>query len=275
MAKKKKAPAVKIAAPQLMNLLLTRHHEDLCVPECKTGPSWQGKVLRMDLWTMKRSWSNPRITGYEVKVARSDFLRDEKWRGYLPYCNVFYFVAPPKIIAPEELPEGVGLIVSSVNATRLYTKKKALFRAVQIPEEILIYILMSRTKIKSGWADHAEDGSQRAYWQRWLQQKAEDRELGYNVSKTLAKTVADKVDAAQAENERVQHNIQAMQETREELEAAGLWPISKYAARSRIRELIVQAETGLPKGFENTLDDVIRMTTRLKKLIVDKEEEST
>ena len=49
----------------------------------------------------------------------------DKWRGYLPYCNQFYFVTPPGLVDPGEVGSDAGLIVCSKNATRLYTKRKA------------------------------------------------------------------------------------------------------------------------------------------------------
>jgi hypothetical protein len=51
---------------------------------------------------------------FEVKVTRSDFLselRDQDKRARAAkYANRFYFAAPAGMIAPEELPENVGLM---------------------------------------------------------------------------------------------------------------------------------------------------------------------
>jgi hypothetical protein len=46
--------------------------------EVKNGPTQWGKHYRMDAVAIKKSWANPCITCYEVKVDRQDFLRDEK-----------------------------------------------------------------------------------------------------------------------------------------------------------------------------------------------------
>jgi len=81
-------------ADQILNLLLIKHSKDVCVPECKGGPTWFGRHDRMDLWTMARSWAHPRCCAYEIKVSRSDFVNDKKWMAYLEYCNELYFVAP-------------------------------------------------------------------------------------------------------------------------------------------------------------------------------------
>ncbi|WP_208112793.1 MmcB family DNA repair protein [Aureibacillus halotolerans] len=47
------------------------------------------------------------ITVYEIKVSRSDFLRDDKWPAYKNQCHRFFFVCPKDLIKPEELPDEV------------------------------------------------------------------------------------------------------------------------------------------------------------------------
>lgn len=54
-----------------------------------------------------------KIRAYEVKVARADFLADVgsgKWRAYLAVAESVTFACVPGLIAPSELPAGVGLI---------------------------------------------------------------------------------------------------------------------------------------------------------------------
>jgi hypothetical protein len=47
----------------------------------------------------------------EVKSSREDYLTDQKWGEYLPYCDAFYFAVAPEF--PRELlPEEPGLIVA-------------------------------------------------------------------------------------------------------------------------------------------------------------------
>ncbi|GAG15780.1 unnamed protein product, partial [marine sediment metagenome] len=81
---------MKVSAREIVRLLNNRHSEDIFVDECKNGPTWFGSHLRLDAWVMKRKWSPITTIGYEVKVSRSDFLNDDKWQGYLQYCNQFY-----------------------------------------------------------------------------------------------------------------------------------------------------------------------------------------
>lgn len=67
----------------ITDLLIARHAGDVFVPECKNGSTWETyysdqRLLKLDGWAMKKSWKNPCMTGYEIKVDRSDFLNDEK-----------------------------------------------------------------------------------------------------------------------------------------------------------------------------------------------------
>ena len=103
-----------ITASQVLDLLASRHHKDVFVRECKGGPTWGGGSPRLDGWAMRKSWTHPCMWGYEVKVSRSDWLRDQKIAAYLPLCNVLYVVAPSGIVQPEELPDSVGLLVVNI-----------------------------------------------------------------------------------------------------------------------------------------------------------------
>lgn len=171
-------------ATHLLGLLEKKHHKDVFVPECKNGPTWTSSHLRMDAWAVRKSWTDPCVWGYEIKVNRSDFLRDEKWGRALTYCNQFYFACPSGLIHPEELPAEVGLLWAAKTGTRLFTKRKAPHREPEIPEEIWRYILFWRAKIIPSMQETASDT--REYWKAWLARKGEDKNLGWCVSKTLA-----------------------------------------------------------------------------------------
>ncbi len=182
---------IAITAKDIFDLLLTKHsREFVCIPECKTGGSMGSRYQTIDLWCMAKSWTKPKTVAYEIKVARNDFLRDDKWRKYLDYCSEFYFAAPPGVIDPSELPDEAGLLVCSKNARMLYTKKKAPERAVKIPDSIFRYILMWRTEICN---EHNRDGGKVQYWQDWLKKKTDKKTLGYMVAKNIRQHVK-KVD---------------------------------------------------------------------------------
>ena len=95
---------------------LMRFHEErdeICLPETEVGRTG----LRADLYTIKPSWK-PVPTIYEVKTSRSDFLRDDKWTSYLPFCERFYFAFPPGLVKPEEVTDKT---VGIVNVTEVGT----------------------------------------------------------------------------------------------------------------------------------------------------------
>jgi len=68
---------------------------------------------RIDLWVMD-TWGDKNAIAYEVKVSRSDFLREianpAKREPAMAVSNFFYFAAPRDLIAASEVPEGCGLV---------------------------------------------------------------------------------------------------------------------------------------------------------------------
>ncbi len=129
---------------QIEKALARRHLEDFFITECKNGPSWGGDYLRMDAVAIKKSYTRPLVTIYEVKVSLQDFLRDNKWPQYLDYCNRFYFACPSNLIKKESLPDPrVGLIYVDEDG-RCRVMKQVPSRATEIPQTFYQYILYSR-----------------------------------------------------------------------------------------------------------------------------------
>lgn len=187
-----------ITARDIVALLAVKHAGDVFVPECKNGPTHTASHLRMDAWAMARSWKHPKVVAYEVKISRSDFLQDDKWRGYLPYCNELYFVCPQKLIAPEELPGDIGLIVPSANCSRLYTKRKAVYRDIVIQEDVLRYVLICRAKIGGDTSHDKCDQSVR--WADWLARRKYTEDLGYQVGRALREVISEQIKKVDEEN---------------------------------------------------------------------------
>lgn len=79
---------------------------DLCgIEEFGVRPGSMVDVATIDL----KTWI---VRGFEIKRSRQDFLRDDKWYGYLPFFNYFWFATPhPGIVLPEDLPDEIGLLV--------------------------------------------------------------------------------------------------------------------------------------------------------------------
>lgn len=219
-----------ISPRAILDLLRVKHSDDVCVDECHDGPR-RGGSLSMDLWVMPRSWSKPWVSAYEIKVSRSDFMRDDKWPNYLPLCNQFAFVCPWNLISPEELPADVGLFWASKNLSKLYCKRKpALRKDVEIPETVFRYVLMSRCKVgpsnmsprhfsgapgRDEIADYLE-GREESYRVDQLFKAAIKKQVEREVSEALEKNTELK-----KENARLQRQIEAADEVTKALKEVG------------------------------------------------------
>ncbi len=185
----------------LLERLAARHAKDVFVAECNLGSAHAG-CRRLDGWAMRKSWSPFTTIGYEVKVARSDFLRDNKWEAYLPVCHELYFVCPRKLIDPRELPDGVGLLWT-LGAERLQVKRKAPRRTPDPKAlvRLMAYVLMSRTQIVADmWAADAEAPVDR--WRRWLLEEDGERHIGHMVGRRLAQRLEKAENARRAAESR-------------------------------------------------------------------------
>ena len=137
----------KITETDIIRLLSGKHWKDIFIAHCKTGATTIGSPFILDAWVMPRSWVKP-IVGYEIKISRADFSRDRKWRNYLQYCHLFYFVTPYGLLDPREIPEEAGLCYVTKDRQSIRTIKKAPFRWWhRIPMSIFQYVLMWRSKI--------------------------------------------------------------------------------------------------------------------------------
>lgn len=238
-----------ISANNIVTLLAKRHDKDVFVPECKDGPTQSGPHLRLDGWAMRKSWANPCVTGYEVKVNRSDFLADDKWPGYLPLCNVFYFVSPPGVIRAEEVSPAAGLIWISSTGESLVTKKKAPFRQVAIPDSIYRYILMCRTKIIKE-VERFTSQSSREHWQNWLAVKRENQKLGWMVSKRVAEMAHD----LERKNEELKSKHGHYDDVRAMLRQLGFTdPDSNWITTHSVQDKLARLSEIVPVWFPRTL----------------------
>lgn len=224
----------------IQKLLKQKHSKDIYVPECKNGQSFVEGLLKLDGLAIARSYANPIVTGYEIKVSRSDFMQDGKWHHYLKYCNCFYFVCPANIIQPQELPNTVGLYWVSKNGKRLYKKKKAEYMDIDIPSDLYKYILISRAEIKDTNLFYNEI-SKAEYWENWLHHKRIDMEFGRNISGKIHKAYDEKVRKVESENidlkkENEEYSVIKQILTEAGINTARTWNL-KYDVEDRLEEL--------------------------------------
>ncbi len=71
-------------------------------------PEYTWENLRIDALVIDihKRW----VRGFEVKVSRSDFLRDEKWQLYSQFCSSLSIACPKGLIAKDEVPDPFGLL---------------------------------------------------------------------------------------------------------------------------------------------------------------------
>lgn len=216
-----------VTAAKLGQLLAKRHDKDLFVAECKDGPTIGTSHFRMDAWVMKKSWSRPTFLAYEIKVARGDFMRDDKWHGYLPLCNQFYFVSPAGTIKIDEVPAQAGLIWCTQNGTRLLTKKKAPYRPLKPAslEKVFRYVLMSRCRVMSDWYSLKNDAD---WWRAWMVHKNLDFDFGRHVSKTIRERMKAEITVVASENERLKRENLELVKIRDLLKTMGIGDETPY-----------------------------------------------
>ncbi|OHE41494.1 MAG: hypothetical protein A2Y16_05490 [Tenericutes bacterium GWF2_57_13] len=151
----------------------------LYLSQCKNGPSGviAGELLIFDGLALAKSWAHPNVIGFEIKVSRGDFQRDNKYGRYMPYCNEFYFVVPTDLIDRSELENDIGLIYYNPKTKSTMIKKKAVHRQVELNPKLLMYIIMNRVD-----SDHIPFYSSKAqYFRDWLDNKISDKDLGFAV----------------------------------------------------------------------------------------------
>lgn len=94
----------------------------------RLGPLWPRAIadyLALDTWGNYGPNPHP-LLGFEVKVSRSDYLREIKDLGksapFREVCAEWYMVVSDKAIVKDDLPEGWGLMVAAGDRLRCVRK---------------------------------------------------------------------------------------------------------------------------------------------------------
>lgn len=94
-------------------------HDEVGLTRYGTGQGALVDVLCVRAWSGRPKGHERH--GIEIKVSRSDFLREiksRKWETWRPYVHRFYFAAPAGLLKLDEIPDGCGLIVADGNGCR-------------------------------------------------------------------------------------------------------------------------------------------------------------
>lgn len=176
-----------VTSSDLIKTLEHKHSGDVFITECKDGPTHTASHRRLDAWVMLKTWSPITMIGYEVKVSRSDWLQDQKFLDYLPLCHRLYIVAPRGVVAVEELPPDVGLLEPIGDLSRLITRRKAVHRTIELPAELLVYVIMCRMQV--GTVGQGDPDWRRNVLRQWVENNTNDKNLSYAVNNKIRQTM--------------------------------------------------------------------------------------
>lgn len=203
----------KVTDQVIKKALKQKHYSDVFFTEVKNGPTWTARHFRLDAWAMKKSWRNSNMLGYEIKVSRSDFLADKKWKNYLPLCNTFYFVCPKGLIKKDEIPDDVGLIYYNPEKDSLKTVKAPAYRKIEPPTDLFIYLLMCRID-----RDYENKIEKVLHFREFIRNDLRSRYIGQQLRKKTAQTLKKKdklISDLRIENNNLKYRLRELEEWRE------------------------------------------------------------
>ena len=96
------------------------------VPEFTYG----GRRIDAAVIDVSKRW----IRGFEIKVSRSDFLRDEKWHEYSEFCSSLSIVCPDGLILKSEVPKPFGLLYVGTDPTITNDLRNITMKWIQKPQ---------------------------------------------------------------------------------------------------------------------------------------------
>lgn len=233
--------------------------------ECKTCstyfPDPQG-LLIFDGLAITKSYTKPNIIGYEIKVARNDFTRDNKWNLYLQYCNEFYFVCPKKLISKEELPDNVGLIWYDPDAKQvLRTVKRAQYRQINEPVGLYKYIIYSR--LDEDRIPFYEDKAE--YAKAYLQ----DKQIKKSIGSALGSKLSKDLEEAYAKLDRASHNLDKLDnwdKVEKLLKQYNLIGWSWWKDDGWLEDLEKALQSSYPKDLDDVLSCLEGSVKKLKRI---------
>ncbi len=255
----------KIRADMIKLALSKRHRGDSFFTEVKNGPTHvTHELLIMDAVAFKKSWANPCIMGYEIKVSRNDFLGDDKWRGYLPYCNEFSFVCPKGMIELNEIPDDVGLIYYNPDKETLYTRRRAAYKDIETPVGMLMYLIMRWDGQK-----HPFFTTEREYFEALWADERDRKELGRFVAtetQEYIRSLEKQIKEYEITKYRYESDVEVMDKLRELVKPFSANPHyqSKWDVFYAVEKIL---KTGMPPDVAGHVLAMERELDAIKKLV--------
>lgn len=252
---------VTVTALEIKRALAEKHYRDFFVTECKSGPTQiaaAGSLKILDGLAIRKSWTAPCFTGYEVKVSRSDFLRDAKFYTYEELVNCLYIVCPKGMIDRTELPESVGLMYYDPEKKAITTRKKAIFRKIEYSPELLLYIIFSR--LDSDRIPFFSD--RREYFEAYVAGRMDNRDLARSVkSRMIADNARLEREAEEVAQFKRQYEIhKAIVEV---MHKHGIWVFRPEDATAELDKALSKA---VPDDITDVRRDMERIVDRMKRM---------
>jgi hypothetical protein len=262
----------KVRADLILKQLAKRHTgrqqmDDIFLAEVKNGRTWDNReTLRLDAIAIRKSWAKPLVVAYEIKVDRADFLRDTKWPKYLELCNEFYFACPNGLISEEEVEPTVGLIWYNPEKGCITTKRKAVYRRVEIPKDMLWYLIMARLSSDSR---HPFFSSDREFFEAWVEEKKNKHDLGRRVQSKASEIISDlniQVTTLQREIDRQEDNKKVIEEIRQvAINYGAHWSDTHHLAEFFEKAL----KKSLPPEMARLVSSIEKDAARLRGMVFD------
>jgi|ERR1041384_351905 hypothetical protein len=250
-------PAGKVTADELRALLRRKYPADqyAMLYEVRDaaghGASNSADVLMIGLWPSRGCM----LEGMEIKVSRSDWLRElkkpAKAEAFVPYCDRWWIVtASPDIVKPEELPKTWGLMTMrgrgltvAVQAPTLTPKpvdrsllaamlKRATDTAASSPE-VRSTILAQAKALEERFEERVKGRTSHVQRQLEALQKgvAEfEARAGISINAYNGARLGDAVKRVMSGDDwQVKHHLQAFERTRKQISDLHAW-FEKHAA---------------------------------------------
>ena len=251
----------RVTATDIKQALAEKHWKDFSPTEVKSGPTQiavAGTLKILDGLAVRKSWTNPCFTGYEVKISRSDFLRDAKFYTYEELCNCLYIVCPKGMIERTELPESVGLMYYDPEKKAITTRKKAIFRKIEYSPEMLLYIIFSRLDSDR----YPFFSTKREYFEEYLAGKRDNKTLAYSVR---AKMVQDnaRLEKELEQLRGFQQQYDSHKAIMEVLEKHRIWG---YSGKGIAGELDAALSRKCPEDISSVRQSMEYIVERLKRM---------